>query len=278
MFCPNCGKDCKDAKFCPECGEKLQRATKNVAVWQPGMPCPNCGSTSLNGNCCDACGAQLVVAAASDECPETDSYEIPYGLYRDPTWTGVNLGKNFLAIESKPLFKKKEVFEVPYEKLLEVKYERDSRGLLGYIHFCWDDNGTVMRAKITFSIGERYFTPEEYFHLFAVIKYLAPESTSFTLDIPENSREDIDFNDYFRRFAPYRGRAISALCKEYALKREAAAAMIRTEFEIRQMKLYADEPALAVRDLNRVRTEFQRLVKIRKEERLRRAIYRAQYR
>ena len=23
MFCPNCGKDCKDAKFCSECGTRL---------------------------------------------------------------------------------------------------------------------------------------------------------------------------------------------------------------------------------------------------------------
>ena len=27
MFCPNCGKDCKDFKFCPDCGRDLQEIT-----------------------------------------------------------------------------------------------------------------------------------------------------------------------------------------------------------------------------------------------------------
>ena len=32
MFCPNCGKDCGDAKFCSECGQKLQNTHEQVTA------------------------------------------------------------------------------------------------------------------------------------------------------------------------------------------------------------------------------------------------------
>ena len=42
MFCPNCGKDCGDAKFCSECGRDL-RSTTELATIEPEFPEPPIG-------------------------------------------------------------------------------------------------------------------------------------------------------------------------------------------------------------------------------------------
>ena len=42
MFCPNCGKDCGDAKFCPECGQDL-RSINEAAVREAKIPEPPIG-------------------------------------------------------------------------------------------------------------------------------------------------------------------------------------------------------------------------------------------
>ncbi len=62
MFCPNCGKDCGEARFCIFCGTQLQTETRQEAakaVWRVGMPCPYCGGTKLEGNRCAFCGTEL---------------------------------------------------------------------------------------------------------------------------------------------------------------------------------------------------------------------------
>lgn len=52
MFCPRCGKDCKDAYFCPSCGQDLQAIHigtqgSETAGDADRVRCPNCGSTSV---------------------------------------------------------------------------------------------------------------------------------------------------------------------------------------------------------------------------------------
>ena len=42
MFCPNCGKDCGDAKFCSECGQDL-RSANEVAAMDSKIPEPPVG-------------------------------------------------------------------------------------------------------------------------------------------------------------------------------------------------------------------------------------------
>ena len=242
MFCPNCGKDCGSAKFCPECGEKLQQVAKKDAVWQVGMPCPNCGGTKLDGSNCLFCGAQLIVEVASEESKE-------------------------------------EVFNVPFDQLVEVKYKRELNKF-GNLCFRWKHNGGNEYAQVVFDPEDTSSSraSERFFHLFAVIKYLAPESTKFTLDIPASNRPDIDFDDYFRRFAPYRKRAAEALNAEHALGKNAALEMIHTEFEIRQMKMYEEEPRLAIRDMNHVIAEWGRLCDEDDKKREERALARAKRR
>ena len=63
MFCPNCGKDCGDARFCIFCGTQIQTEARQEAAkteWRVGMPCPHCGGTKLEGNRCAFCGAELI--------------------------------------------------------------------------------------------------------------------------------------------------------------------------------------------------------------------------
>lgn len=52
MFCPRCGKDCKDANFCPSCGQNLQTIHMGMQGGESvgdadRVRCPNCGSTSV---------------------------------------------------------------------------------------------------------------------------------------------------------------------------------------------------------------------------------------
>ena len=55
MFCPNCGKDCADAKFCPSCGHSLQDNStaqsteeRRKQLQASGeVHCPECLSTSV---------------------------------------------------------------------------------------------------------------------------------------------------------------------------------------------------------------------------------------
>ena len=55
MFCPNCGKDCAEAKFCSECGQNLQTNAaqqtfedrKRQLQREGVVYCPKCLSTSV---------------------------------------------------------------------------------------------------------------------------------------------------------------------------------------------------------------------------------------
>ncbi len=56
MFCPNCGKDCKDFKFCPDCGRDLHERSEEQSVEKrrealeaSGQAhCPKCLSTGIS--------------------------------------------------------------------------------------------------------------------------------------------------------------------------------------------------------------------------------------
>ncbi len=73
MFCPNCGKDCKDFKFCPDCGRYLQETPdeqsfekRREALEKAGkIFCPKCLSVN--------------VVSKEDGPPSKD-----YLLYRNP--------------------------------------------------------------------------------------------------------------------------------------------------------------------------------------------------
>ena len=87
MFCPNCGQDCRDAKFCTGCGTQLQQAVaqeSKKAAWAVGTPCPYCGGVGLNGNCCAFCGVQLIADTHEGESKRKPVFpKPPLGIYRN---------------------------------------------------------------------------------------------------------------------------------------------------------------------------------------------------
>ena len=48
MFCPNCGRDCGDARFCSACGTQVQQGSSNQSSAQENrIRCPWCSSLSV---------------------------------------------------------------------------------------------------------------------------------------------------------------------------------------------------------------------------------------
>ena len=124
MFCPNCGNDCKDAKFCVKCGTKIQSeedAQSSNAVWSVGMPCPHCGGTKLDGNNCAFCGAQMI--AAEPKMVRQQYPEPPVGKWyfcgRDGclelTETYVKISMNFVSPEKRGRV-------IPYNEIFLVSF------------------------------------------------------------------------------------------------------------------------------------------------------------
>ncbi len=236
MFCPNCGNDCAEMKFCPMCGTKVP---------------------------------EMETAKKEQE----DSYEIPYGKYGGNASNLVEFTKECLIVHHKPLFQKMIVAKIQYDQIMKVIYSRNEKEY-GRLHFYWNDEGNERVISIGFLTGYDELGHEAVFHFFTVLKSLVPSTATFMLDIPVCDTSGIDFDAYFEKFSPYRRRAIKALSRERVLTREAATTMINTEFERRQMELYAAEPALAIRDLNRVIAERYRLYREYDRKTMERAILR----
>jgi len=87
MFCPNCGRKCKESdQFCGMCETRLSTSAETPAkksadnieqsaemdartAWQPGMPCPFCGGNELKGNRCAYCDGVLIVEEQEKKSP-----------------------------------------------------------------------------------------------------------------------------------------------------------------------------------------------------------------
>ena len=70
MFCPNCGRECKDGRFCMGCGTRLPEEAvdlRDAAPWRPGMACPFCGANEVEGNRCAYCGGVLASGEADTQ-------------------------------------------------------------------------------------------------------------------------------------------------------------------------------------------------------------------
>ena len=288
MFCPNCGKDCGDGKFCSECGTQLQQSAKKdtqQTEWKVGMACPHCGGTKLEGIYCAFCGAQLIADLQSTETEEEDSYELPFRKYR-AVWASIHIAKEELVVE-KDGFLKKKVYRIPYNQLTSVVFARNEN-LYGTMTFYWNNGvhaGSNVRntpniGSVTVSLG---FDDNcaYYYHVFYIIKLLAPASVDFSTHFANADKECLerfshctDLDDYFKRFNPYRERAISAFSREKAIPQKDARALIDALFNERQKELYEAEPSLAARDYNRMIKERHRIFEEKYKEREERSVSR----
>ena len=86
MFCPNCGRDCGDARFCSDCGTQVQQGSSNQSSAQENrIRCPWCSSLSVTRYrdphlenehlyCTTAVGKILSIAAQSRRKKEEKLY------------------------------------------------------------------------------------------------------------------------------------------------------------------------------------------------------------
>ena len=258
MFCPNCGKDCKDAKFCPECGTKLPQTVKTDAPWQPGMPCPHCGGTKLDGSNCLFCGAQLIVEVAQTSSEDPDSFEIPFGNFRAFGAT-LKIGRDAIVIEKDGLLVPRKN-RIPYTQLTEVTFFYNDRNY-GYLELSWSDGQKCHKVRVTAGVESDL---EDCFYIYFVLWLLAP-SARFVDQYTDGAEALVgefshisNLDEYFEKYSPYRNRAAAAIMREHGLPKRAARSLIDGLFNLRHTGMYEENPSLAVRDYNRIKIEIQR--------------------
>ena len=109
MFCPDCGRECKEANFCPDCGRQLYSQIQNYQkneLGQPKMP---------------AC---LYYYDMLSKLPLTE-IKLCHGY--------LELGADGLRLVTRlPKMPKKETI-IPYEELFAVTYYPPSRWVRGYL-------------------------------------------------------------------------------------------------------------------------------------------------
>lgn len=272
MFCPNCGNNCENANFCPKCGTKLpQQAGNESAVWQIGMPCPHCGGTKLEGNCCAFCGAQLVTEAQVESAPEVSS-DIPYGVYKGVS-SSITLYKTACVVMNRTFLIKKYETRIPYDQITNVVYvcPPDDKGELGYLLIRWQGNKSVPIREDNNFAGDKttimttYVYEPLFYHIYYMLKTVAPASAEFRMVMPPVVETDLDLllsdveiDYYFKQFAPYRDRAIDVMCKKTGMNKSTVKRVVDRAFDERQKLLYAADPSESVRDLNRIVNDIER--------------------
>jgi hypothetical protein len=219
MFCPNCGKDCKDAKFCSECGTRL-------------------------------------IVGAPIEYAENDSYEIPIGIYSG--YQGyIQLGKDSLVISNRrctteiPYRELTAVRHVPGGLgggFFSVRYEKNKHLHLpeSFNEALDDDTSihTVMPRELVF------------YHiccfLYTFVDQNECAAPAFAIEKKKVSMHQIDVSVYYEKYNPYRDKAIEALKADAAISKTDAKIIIHDYFDKCQRIEYAQNPAATLRDLDRI--------------------------
>lgn len=152
MFCPNCGKDCGDAKFCSECGQDLRSANE--------------------------------VAAMDSKIPEP-----PVGRYESAIGY-VEFGPETITVHKKVLFQTVER-KILYSEIFNVAYKKATGLGLGYLAIREKKDSSIplptsMEAAgdettLSFGSGES----NTFYGLYLYLKYLVdPGSSLTTTDVP----------------------------------------------------------------------------------------------
>ena len=77
MFCPDCGRECKEANFCLDCGRALPIPEVKKIF------CPDCGRNCEGFAFCPDCGRQLHLPREKSPCKKTVLPKPPVGVYRE---------------------------------------------------------------------------------------------------------------------------------------------------------------------------------------------------
>lgn len=237
MFCPNCGKDCGDAKFCSECGQAL-RSTNEVAAMDAKIPEP------------------------------------PVGRY-EGTFGYVELGQKAVTIHKKILFKTVER-EIPYQDLVNIAYQKATGLGTGFLAIREKKDRLLPIATSQNAASDETalcFGSTANDAFYGIYQYLMNFVELISLDSPiepptfaqiDNSEvevkveeaipvsQDIDMEFYFQKYHPYRGEAIKAVRRDTGMSLRQAKDMVDEVFDKRQKELYATSTDAALRDLKRI--------------------------
>lgn len=260
MFCPNCGKDCADANFCSMCGTRIRAAETTDTATVVGMP-------------------------FSQTDTQEDAYVFPVGCYVSSTMNSLVLGKSSLVIR-KNIFGKKIEILISYDQLCSIILDKvyDKTPESGFLIVCYKGNEVVpMPGTGKNLINEPVSYVEKgymdlVYHIFCALKTVAPASAEFSILSPSMTEErleklaaEVDMDACFERFSPYRDRAVEYVCNAVHIKAQEARILVDTVFDARQAEMYAENPKLAIRDLNRIVADGKRKEEEKKREREERA-------
>lgn len=283
MFCPNCGRNCRNERFCSECGTKLPQETEKSTILPTGQTSLYCGGTMPEGGYCPLCGARLKETVTQKKTEEDFSADIPCGLYRG-VMSSITLYDTACVVMQTPRLFKKHETRIPYNQITSLMYFRAGyiEGTLGYLLIRWEGNKNepIPEGK---QLGRDLTTvviPEEddtlFYHIYYMLKAMAPQSAEFKMYVPSvdvyGSSDVInssDLNSYFRMYAPFREKAAEALRQTTGVKLIVAKSLIKSNFDAQQKVKYDAAPIEAIGDLNRIVKEIQRqkAEQLAKEER-----------
>ena len=220
MFCPNCGKDCKDAKFCSECGTRL-------------------------------------IVGVPIEFAEPETYEIPMGVYLGFE-SHIELCKESLIIHNERHTTEIRYTEltavrfIPKTKIgtgfFAVRYE-------GNKHLPLPETLTEALSDAT-SIHTVQPRDLVYYHICCFLyTFVDPnncDAPAFTIEHKTKHLHQIDVSRYYEKYNPYRDEAVKALREDVAISKAEAKYLIYDYFNKRQQIEYAENPAATLRDLDRI--------------------------
>jgi len=243
MFCPNCGKECGTDRFCYACGTQLRKdpapqplpSRTNTQKGSPIFP--------INSSYIGDRRTYLDLNEASVTVSPTGGYDyrttIPYDqlttvIYLRPVTSGWGISSGAL------LFRGKANQHIPIPDVA---------------HLAQDAIAVIVPPEKAFI----------FYHVFHALKAIAPPAADFQMITPavkvknlEKLAQGIDFDHFWDRYAPYRDRAMEAICDKHRVNRTAAGVMIDMAFDARQQLLYAADPLDAVRDLTYILSEKEK--------------------
>lgn len=263
---------------CPNCGAVLRvygnwdGKSKQPAEWTEDMLCPKCGGRNHNGKKCAFCGTQLIEEKLWSKNTKKGATTIPTSGGYLSTGDSLVLSDSGVSICTISLFSKSRT-QIPYSQLTTVIYSRPTikPAAHGALLFRGEGNKNIPipkkeklcsdKSAITLSKE----TDTLFYHIFYMLKAVAPTSTYFEMIVsPSNTQgldelgKSIDMDYFFDMYAPHRERAASAIHTKHEIPLETAWGLVNRDFDARQKKQYEADPLDAIRDLNLVVEDMRR--------------------
>lgn len=258
MFCPNCGHDCREYRFCSQCGTQVRNDSTLKAP--SGEKDRAFSDTTQIPNVYKSKNTKK----GSTEIPISGGYLGIAG--------SVVLSDSAVSVCAKRLFEKHRTL-IPYDQLVTVIYKRPSLKPRsnGALLFRGEANKSVPIPREENLVGDRSAIGVSvemdmlFYHLFYMLRAVAPPTARFEMIVPPNRirgldemAKTVDMEYFYSMYAPYRERAASGIVAKHELKPIAARALVDRVFDAKQKQMYDADPLDAIRDLNLVVADIRR--------------------